>query len=137
MLAANIFTLQAASSIRVLVRFNSPMPHHPHPHRPCKLIHRHRRNTVMTQQATKLFGNAQALIDFRFKHGAAAFALVGFGKAQAVVLGPADGGDGAHQCDHRQGAERERVQCVVLKIQLRVGAAQAEEPGDQRCQWCP
>lgn len=58
----------------------------------------------MTQQTAKLFGSTQTLIDFRFQHGAPAFAPVGFGEAQAVVFGPADGGDGAHQCDHRQGA---------------------------------
>lgn len=91
----------------------------------------------MAQQAAELFGDTQALIDFRFEHGAAAFALVGLGEADAVVLGPADGGDGAHQRDHRQGAQCERVQRVVLEVQLHIGAAQAEEPGDERCQWCP
>ncbi len=91
----------------------------------------------MAQQAAELFGDAQTLIDLWLKHGAAAFALVGLGEADAVVLGPADRGDGAHQCDHRQGAECERIQCVVLEVQLHVGAAQAEEPGDQRCQGCP
>lgn len=91
----------------------------------------------MAQQAAELFGDAQALIDFRFEHGAAAFALIGLGEADAVVLGPADRGDGAHQGDHRQGAQCERVQCVVLEVQLHVRAAQAEESGDQRGQRCP